>query len=260
VFINFKQAREKARLKSEIEEVQAGVVEPVRINPTEQRNSIILLGLGGTGKTSLIRRIFQQPDATPERKTEEYRIYRCMHSVNKQNYNFFISDYVGQNLGNLVGSFIEQQKIPYSEMTYGYVNSLVLMVDLFSPPESPGAPGPDAQPTPNQARVDLQLSQWNETAIDAIFGMLTVPELSYVCLFINKFDLVSEHTRESRKRAEDLYKRIYGFLRLKIIGTKVELEVLVGSADSGDCVPLLLAKLMEHSVPARTSVKPRQGA
>ena len=43
---NLKQARDKSILKDKVDDVEGGIVEPVRIKASESRNSIILLGLG----------------------------------------------------------------------------------------------------------------------------------------------------------------------------------------------------------------------
>jgi hypothetical protein len=248
---NLKQARDKKVLEHKVNEVERGIIEPVRMKPSEKRNSIILLGLGGSGKTSLIRNVFQQKRATPERTTAEYTIYKSSHAVDNQKYNFFISDYVGQNLGNLVGSFIEQQKIAYSEMTYGYINSLVLVVDLFPPKADATAPELQPEDGPNPQRVERHLSQWNETALDAVFGLLTVPELSYVCLFINKYDLIAQNTSDSKRNIEKLYGKLFAYLRMKVAGQGVDCEMMIGSAASGECLPRLLEQFIKSSVLAR---------
>ena len=252
---NLKQARDKSQLKLRVNEVERGIVEPVQIGSSETRNSIVLLGLGGSGKTSLIRNVFQQKKATPERTTSEYTIYRSSHSIENQKCNFFVSDYVGQNLGNLVGSFIEQQKIPFSEMSYGYINSLVLVVDLFPPKASPVSPDLEPAEQPDLERVTRHLHQWNETALDAVFGMLTVPELSYVCLFVNKYDLISNNSPQSRRSIEALYQKLYAYLSFKVSGQGVESEMMLGSASSGESLQRLLERFIKFSVPARPRSK-----
>jgi hypothetical protein len=253
VWYNVRQAREKKSLERKVKDVERGIVEPVRIEASEKRNSIVLLGVGGSGKTSLIKNIFHQKKATPERKTDEYTIFASSHAVDGQKYNFFVSDYVGQNLGNLVGSFIEQQKISYSEMTYGYINSLVLIVDLFPPKANPTDPEPQTEMEPNRDRVDYNLWQWNETAIDGVFGMLTVPELSYICLFINKYDLIREHSAESKRKIEKLYEKLFNYVCTKVAGLGVDCEMMIGSAGSGEQLTRLLSQFIKYSVPARAT-------
>jgi hypothetical protein len=43
---NLKQAGDESILKDKVDDVEGGIVEPVRIKASESRNSIILLGLG----------------------------------------------------------------------------------------------------------------------------------------------------------------------------------------------------------------------
>jgi hypothetical protein len=42
----------------------------------------------------------------------------------------------------------------------------------------------------SQKRVEDNLREWNIQSIQAILGMFTRPQLKYICLFVNKIDLL----------------------------------------------------------------------
>jgi GTPase SAR1 family protein len=214
----------------------------------------MLIGIGGSGKTSLIRQLFHDPQANPEEATEHYEIYSRMSRSGTvisppenggQAVHLFISDYKGQDLGSLVRAFIRQQKQSYSPMAYNYVTALILIVDLIAPPTHKGEIVPPREhPDPN--RVAAQIDQWTDSALDAVFGMLT-NTLKYVCLFINKIDLITSHTPKDRNRIRKMYAEVEA--RLAKRSTGATFEVFIGSATDGTQLPILEQRLLECSVP-----------
>jgi hypothetical protein len=94
-------------------------------------------------------------------------------------------------------------------------------------------------------------------AIDAIFGLLTVPALKYVCVFVNKYDLVTDTKRYSKKRATKSYEKLADYLRLKVpppkAGGTIKVDVIIGSAKTGDGHEDLIANIVEHSSPYATA-------
>lgn len=250
--------RDKLRAKDKViqekEKTIMGYKLPRPIPEQDKRNTILLIGLGGTGKTALIKSLFQNPEANPEQETLAFDIYCGNRASNKEGntetkytkYWFRIADYKGQNVGELVRAFIEQQREPYPLLAYGYVDSLIIIVDLIPP--KPDKDSPELLPTKDfdLERINYQLEQWNDTAINAIFGLLT-SELKYVCLFINKIDLMSDRSPS----ADDRYKGVFKDLaeRIRKRCGKARFEVVLGSATKGTHVPLLESRLMKHSAP-----------
>ena len=236
------------KLNRKIERELRGIKLPKQTAVDESRNSTILLGIGGTGKTTLIRSLFNDPRANPNIKTAKYAIYSKSEEVPAETPAkrcvFYISDYRGQNLGDLIRAFVEQQIKPYSEMRYGHINSLVLIVDLVKPPASQGNHAQMVN-SYDEERVLRHLQEWNDQALDAVFGMMT-DELKYACLFINKYDLIEDHTVEM----EANIKRAFGPLRdaLEERCDGVNFDVLIGSARNGDKVTELHRSLTEYSV------------
>lgn len=225
---------------------EEGMVKPVRLPATSMRNSAVLIGLGGTGKTTLIRALLHNPKADPEKKTEEYALYHGerQNDGDPTRFHLYISDYKGQNLGTLIRAFIKQQKIKYSPMAYGFINSLILVVDLFPPKPSESSPEPTIRPSPNRARVTEHLNQWTATALDAIFGLLTSDSLRYVCLFINKADLITSRSEEAE--IMERFKPLETLLKERRSGAMF--RVYVGSAKGGDKVTHLEEDLRQTAV------------
>jgi hypothetical protein len=221
----------------------------------DKRNTILLIALGGTGKTALIKSLFQNPDANPEQETLAFDIYCANRASNKEGdtetqyvkYWFRIADYKGQNIGDLIRAFIEQQRNPYPLLAYGFIDSLIIMVDLIPPKPAQDAPDVAPSSSVNSERINFHLAQWNDTAINAIFGLLT-SELKYACLFINKIDLMTDRSPS----ADEMYKNEFKDLadRIKKRCGKARFEIVLGSALKGTQVNILEHKLMEHSAPS----------
>lgn len=238
------------RLNGKIKSELRGITLPKQTDVDESRNSTILLGIGGTGKTTLIRSLFNDPRANPNIKTAKYAIYGKAEEVPAERpakrCRFYISDYRGQNLGDLMRAFVEQQMKPYSEMRYGYINSLILIVDVVKPPTSQGN-HIQMVTSYDEERVSRHLQEWNAQALDAVFGMMT-DTLKYVCLFINKFDLIESHSVEMESNIRSAFEPLRHALEERCDG--VNFEVLIGSARNGDKVTELHKRLTEHSVPS----------
>lgn len=243
---------DKAAERDRLKEIERSYIEPVRIPLEDKRNSILLVGLGGTGKTAFIRGLLQNKDANPDEKTESFDIYHGSRKTKKdgddgpvQNNWFYIADYKGQNIGQLVRSFIVQQKTKYSPFAYGHINSLVLMVDLWPPNENNEDPDPMPQQSLDMDRVNLQNAEWNNTALDAIFGLLT-NEITYVALFINKVDLMADRSADADKS----YVAVYSDLckRIKLRCGKAQFQVYLGSAKKGTNMNNIEERLMHYSV------------
>ena len=129
---------------------------PVKTPFPEMRNSVLLVGLGGVGKTSFINKLLDSDAARPEIATDSFDIYRygvvLPDNEKPSTCWIYMSDYAGQDLGSLVRAFVEQQRLSYSPMRYGHINSLILLVDLMPAPAT-GAAKHETAEEPNSDRV-----------------------------------------------------------------------------------------------------------
>lgn len=252
-FIQQERINKRNRQIAEKDTALKGYKLPRPIPIKDKRNTILLIALGGTGKTALIKSLFQNPDANPEQETLAFDIYCSNRAGHREataehpmiKYWFRIADYKGQNIGDLIRAFIEQQRNPYPLLAYGFIDSLIIMVDLIPPKQERDAP--EITPTNgfDKDRVNYHLEQWNDTALNAIFGLLT-SELKYVCLFVNKIDLMTDRS----PAADETYKNAFKSLseRIKKRCGKARFEVILGSALKGTQVNILEQRLMEDSV------------
>ncbi len=245
---------QERKASKEIDQLRQAFIKPVQIPTGDRRNSIILVGLGGTGKTTIIKNLLNAKDAKPDERTKDYEIYSGYKASTLGDKNqdpekcwFYISDYLGQNVGQLISSFIQQQKRTYSSMAYGYVNSLILIVDLW-----PAKKNRKSEDLPKQSRVDVSRirqndEQWNDTALDAIFGLLTA-NLKYVVLFINKVDLLTQRSDSAEKKVMDRYDKLINRLRKRADANGVKFSVILGSARYGTGMTKILEELINASV------------
>jgi GTPase SAR1 family protein len=245
-----KEITQETRDKILDEELQ----EPEPLAKNEKRNSIIIVGLGGCGKTTLINRLSSNHRADPEVQTSDYRLFSWSEQSDsvEPKFTYYMADYRGQNIGTLIKGLITEQKIPYSPMTWGAVNSLIFVVDIAKPYNKNTQTKDFTLEVENvwQERVQYNIDQWSGTALDTIFGFTTKPSnnpnfnsLKYVCLFVNKIDLLPNMENEIKIA----YQVLSDALLVRCSGLKFEL--LLGSADKGTAVPALKKSLKDNSWP-----------
>jgi GTPase SAR1 family protein len=218
-----------------------------QVDTSKSYNSVVVAGLSGSGKTTLIKSLTSDPQANPDVETPEYSIFSYEHvfpaSANDaKSCKVFLSDYPGTNPGALVAGFIEQQKLPFSQMRYGHVQSIVIVVDLFGPPSAPGVvQRPKA--AIDSVRVDENRTEWNYQVLSMLIGL--VPQAKFLCLFINKVDLLNLGVPEAERDAKVAYKDLFNILAQ--LGRGAEVKRIVGSTKTGEGADELRKLLIKHA-------------
>lgn len=228
-----------SKLQQRLEVFEKGLHSSEPMENNEKRNSIITVGVGGTGKTTLIKNLFAEEQANPKIATSKYQKYT---SVN-DNYRYYVADYSGQNILTLIQGLLREQKQPYSPMNFESINSIILIVDVAEAAQPGRLTDQDELKNSWKERVRSHVEQWSETALDAIFGLATSNSLKYVCLFINKADLFPELKQQE---IVDEYQQLIDKLAPRCRG--IEFDYFVGSAKQGTGIPDLQAALKKSSV------------
>lgn len=214
-----------------------GLELPAPADPDSTANYTMLIGLGGSGKTTLAKSLTSDPAARPNIKTTEWLTYSTrlespasgsggVHG--KLACKLYVSDYPGQRLSELVKAFVAQQSAPESPLRFGYVTSAVLVVDVVSPPELHDQPHQRAT-APEKKRIKQHLDSWDGQALDAVWGMLPLPGLQYACLFINKVNLLDSRGPDSDEEILALFRPLRE--RLSDLCEGVEVKTVMGSAE-----------------------------
>lgn len=233
---------------------------PKKVKKGHRKNTVLQIGVGRSGKTELVRTLSDPLGQGRAELTNNFDIH-SFSAVDKDNItiNYDITDYRGQDFAQLISNFIQEQLRPKTKLRYGDINSLILMVDLFCYNEED--PVEKSFDDLDNERINEQIQEWNRTALDAVFGLLTKDSLNYVCLFINKIDkwATSLNDCEKAEAAKSAFFPLIEDLNKRTTNTNshtpkenVTFEVIVGSSIFGKGVvgdSGLLPSLAKHSIP-----------
>lgn len=221
--------------------------QPLDLPSQQIRSSTIVAGVGGVGKTKLLNRLCANDDANSARSDDKFTTYATSWETRAGMQNFivrlFAADYAGQDFGTLVDGIIREQVQPESAFRVGHITSLILVVDLF-PPTQEHHTQHSSETSHVQERVDYALSEWSDTALDALFALATGKELGFVCLFINKSDILQAVDEAA---LITLYQDLLDKLRIRGRGAVV--RPIVGSAETGRGLVDLREALQKSAVP-----------
>lgn len=212
-------------------------------------NKVFVLGEPGTGKTTLVRSLTLNVNADPRVKTEKPRIYTFLHETIYANSDFpqsdfavvtrvDVNDYRGQSLAEALVQF--QSVNPQSKAKTW--TSLILIIDLFDPPRDNQSL---VQPQPNwsEARVRHHVQCWPANQLNAQIDMVRrAGQLRYLCLFVNKLDLLVNANTDHIRAIEEATRPIYDTLLEASSGAIC--ERIIGSTQRGIGVSLLQSRLI----------------
>lgn len=223
---------------------------PINVPDGKRKNTVLVIGLGRVGKSTIITSICEPLRSKKPLMTKEFGIYEAESRIENEEYVLQFTDYEGQDFSQLIRNFVIHQLVPNSPVKYGAINTLLVVVDLF--PEQVGSGMGSPENTIPQGRVDFHLNEWNQTAMDAVFGLLTSEHLKYVCLFVNKIDKWAYgNSAGAKQRIEECFDPLITDLKRRTIGGP-DFEVIVGSGEQAIGVHSrngLLPSLYRHSIP-----------
>jgi hypothetical protein len=198
---------------------------------TRKTYKIITLGVKWTGKTSLTLK-WANPliDLGTLQGTKIERYERTVSHVAMKDITtehvFEIGDWGGEHI-------VDAQQ----ELIMDEIHGLLMVVDLG---------GKDAR-TIEPARIQEQLREFQTESLKYFFGPKTVASCKAVVLFINKSDLIPGTPAEVEQKAKELYGRLVNDLMK--YNEKVDVRVLVGSANFGHSTHLLFSHFVEKILP-----------
>ena len=194
--------------------------------------NLLLIGEGGSGKTSIIRALSGSYDAAPDRSTAFPRTYSIVHEVDIIDQNgsikrslerIYANDYRGQDSSQLMETkeLVKREKRITSTI-------MVIVVDLFALAPA-GGDSLEPQRQPDKKRIDSQIAAYPPNMLDIIFSLSD--NLSGVVLFINKVDLIKQMPPRNVIDAKQAYEDLSTKLHER--GKHFTFEVIVGAASKG---------------------------
>lgn len=206
--------------------------------------NIVTVGVSQCGKTALTLKwanpLFRIKDVTPTQfvKYERTVSRQFAKSGPIVEHVFEIRDWGGEHMAN---AFIEL-------FTLESVNGMLIVVDLG---ETRGFA--DGRPTVHfsEERIKKQIEAFPEATLKLCFNERIVSHCKTFTLFINKADALSGDLTEVERQALSHYQPLINTLRkLQRESGMVDIEVFVGSANSGHNTQNLFAHFIEKILPA----------
>lgn len=190
--------------------------------------NVVIYGIGGTGKTSIIRALTGMRQADPESSTDKLATYSIVqeHDYKEQSKpsvrsltRIYLEDSIGQNISVRVNdSTVEKREAAIPSTV------LVLVVDLFGIQQRD-----KISLKPSMSRIKDHYSEFNKTTLQSIRG--SIKHISSVVLFINKFDLLKSFSKDEQEQIIKKFEKLSDSIK-NIIPHK-KYYVIAGAATKG---------------------------
>lgn len=222
----------------------------------ESYQRILLLAIGGTGKTQLVRSLFGYSDRhkdppNPQVSTQGLKLYTMNHEITSGDQasmcRFEIEDYRGQDITQISQHVTELSRDPKALP----FTTIILMVDLFQTDEYENQddselPKPEFD-GPDSARVDEHKGVWTRELLRTVISPLP-RKLGSVFLIINKLDLLENPFSAAKLNGiRTRYQPLINVLTESI--PSVRPEIILGSAAKGWGMNRLLKQLIFKAEP-----------
>lgn len=213
------------------------------------QNVVVQLGMGGAGKTTLIRQLIGDPNANADVETTTFSVYKRHSTIEggdgrKIDTSVIIADYRGQDFSTLIRGILDHTKTG-REFRAGNINTILFVIDIF-PPGNPGR-DQDMHEQPDYDRLRRNVQYWNEDKVQEIFNSFTDRgSLKNVILFVNKCDLLLARNR--KELIAPHIEPLVSCIRRHTASLLVEPLVLYGSVKTGDGVWLLIDRILRTAV------------
>jgi len=190
----------------------------------------MVVGLGGSGKTSIIRSLSACEEADPEIKTAVNQTYTIVNEVSvkgkggelyRRVNRIYIDEHVGQQMASIFDTDMARRR------GLDKINRcLIIVVDLFEVTDSDNRPL--TRTAFDKRRIAKNLNLYNEGFVQILTTFLNDGDKFVV--FINKIDGLQDITEQAVEEAKAAYKPLIDRLRA-VNGRKT--MVVVGSAMRG---------------------------
>lgn len=211
-----------------------------RPTKTEVRYGIATVGVSGCGKTALTLR-WANPRVRPEQvKATQFskyqrtisRVYDPDSRIHVEHI-FEVYDWGGEHIEEALTALVK----------LGTIHALLVVVDL----------GPfvraENRHVFSQEHIDRQLEEFDQQVLRFFFAPAVVQSCKHFVLFINKSDLLSGYPAEIEEKARQYYRRLADDMARYSEQRGVNLQVMVGSADTGTGTNALFPYLIDNILP-----------
>jgi hypothetical protein len=220
------------RLKAKVSVLSSRIFDPFFPRPNffdQYATNLILIGEGGSGKTTILHALSGANEAKPDVATDTLSTYTLVNEISieqdkevtRRLIRIYTDDYVGQN-------WPQGAQNPRVKARQSVIKSstMVIVVDVVEP-GSKIAP-PQRRDKFQANRVKQHLNSYNDQAIQTLSTLLGTN--GQVVLFINKIDLIYPLTDDAKSAVTLAFSPLLKRLE-EIRG--VELHIILGSAATG---------------------------
>lgn len=227
---------------------------------------VTLLGSSHSGKTSLIAHWLSYSGSHGQGPDPRARTGATCHYARVQGWQrpgtlnvwkLEVDDYRGQRPDDYLkqlecehevrGALLEKHG-EYAKQLLDYpqaITAAVFLCDLFPTRPGPnGEPDTTLRPSLDSSHIEEFTGYWTKEKWEEWRKALG-DDVQYLCIFVNKVDLLRSYRSTQRKRVEDLLASVRETLQPR----DGVLSVIHGSALTGQGVPNLLKELATHAVP-----------